>query len=120
MSESIEIYDKQDFVLAVYIGPFTVSGAARTIDQVLESIPATMSRPVLIDCRQMTGNLSFVDRFQTVVYGRKMVGRVSRLAIVRSMERKNADRFVETVAGNRGFRVQLFEDFDEAGSWLKS
>ena len=120
MLESVVIHNKQDFILAEYCGPFTLNGAEGTIDRILESMSTAIARPVLVDCRQMTGNLSLVDRFQTVLYGRRMIGRVSKLAIVRSLERQSADRFVETVAWNRGVRVQLFADIDEAIAWLKS
>ncbi len=119
MAESIEVYDKTDFILATYLGPFSVNGAQEAINRVLRSISGEGPRPVLIDCTEMTGNLSVVDRFQTVLYGRKMKGRVSKLAIVRPRERRNADRFVETAAQNRGISVRLFADIEDAIAWLK-
>ncbi len=119
MAETIEVFDEPDFVLATYRGPFSVNGAQEAINRVLQSISGKGPRPVLIDCREMTGSLSVVDRYHTVLYGRKMRGRVSRLAIVRPRERRNADRFVETAAQNRGMAVRLFVDIEDAIAWLK-
>ena len=120
MSESIVIVDKQDYLLAVYVGEYNIADARVTIDQILRSIHQNGSRTVLLDCRQMTGQLSIWDRYQTAIYGQKMIGKVAKMALVRSQERAGADRFLENVAVNRGINLRLFSDYDEALAWLKS
>jgi hypothetical protein len=120
MSATIEIIDKQDYLLAVYVGDFGVQDARLTIDRIVASIPGDGLRPVLLDCRKLTGSLSILDRFQVAVYGRKVIGKVLRLALVRPQERAHADRFTETAGRNRGINIRLFSDMDEAAAWLKS
>ena len=60
-----------------------------------------------------------MDRYQTAIYGQHMIGKVSKLALVRPLAMFGADRFMETVAVNRGINLKLFEDLDEAIAWLK-
>ena len=118
MAESNDVLDNREYVLANYIGEFSVQGAQDVIDRVVQLISGDCLRPVLIDCTKMSGNLSVLERFQTVVYGQKMIGKVSKLAIVRWRESSPPDRFVETAAANRGILVRLFTDVQEAVEWL--
>ena len=119
MAESIEIIEKRNYLLAVYIGKFSVQAARQTIDQIVQAIPENRLRAVLLDCRNLTGRLSIMDRYQTAIYGQHMIGRVSKLALVRPREMIGADRFMETVAVNRGIYLRLFEDIGEAIAWLE-
>ena len=120
MPEQTEIVDKQDYVLATYIGEFSLGGAKKIVDQIFQFIPANSYRSVLLDCRQLTGPLSVMDRFWLAIHGQKLIGRVTRIALVRPAFRADADRFAETAAVNRGINMRLFSDFDEAVRWAKS
>ncbi len=120
MSATIEIVDKQDYVWAIYVGDFSVKDARSIIDKIIEFIPENVSRTVLLDCSRMTGALSVIDIFQTAQHGQKILGRVSKIALVRPPERAEADRFTETASANRGINLRLFSDSGEAIEWLKS
>ena len=120
MSESVDIQAEEGFIRATYTGEFSVKTSKRTIDRILEACPGQGPCIVLLDCRKMTGKLPLLDRYQVAVYGDKMVGKVSRMALVRTQETAPPDRFTETVARNRGMNLKIFTNIDQAIEWLKS
>jgi hypothetical protein len=120
MSAVIEVTESQGYILATYTGEFNVPDAKKIIDRVDQMVPQGKSRVLLLDCRQMTGMLSIIHRFQVAVNGQKLHGKILRIALVRSRERANADRFFETAAVNRGINLRLFADIDEATRWLNN
>jgi len=73
---------------------------------------------VLLDCREMTGNLPMMDRFEVTVYGATKRHQIRRLALLGREEMVLPDNFVENVAVNRGMDVKIFTDFYEAELWL--
>lgn len=73
---------------------------------------------VLIDARGLDGEISILDRF---ALGEEVAaltrGRIA-IAIVDMPDRVWPDRFVETVAANRGALVKVTTDYAEALAWL--
>ena len=75
---------------------------------------------VLIDTRAATGRLSFFDMTELVkVMIENRDSFRSKLAILTTLgsQFENAE-FMALYAGNRGFRVRAFRDFEEAITWL--
>ena len=120
MSEMIEVHDKHDYVLVEFVGEFNVEAAKQTIDRAVQACAEYGQPAVLLDCRKMTGSLSIMDRFQVAVYGQTSIGKIARLALVRRPDADPPDRFVETVAVNRGINLKLFTDIEQAIEWLRS
>jgi len=102
-----------------YTGEFTVKDAKFTIDKVIEACLEHGTDSMLLDCRQMTGSLSIFDRFRVVDYGQKIKGMVSRCAIVGHLGIYLPDKFIETVAVNRGINLKVFLDIAEAEEWMQ-
>jgi hypothetical protein len=103
----------------VYGGAFRLQAAKRAVDGKIRACAEHDRSLVLFDCTGMTGNLSVWDRFQTIVYGQKVKGRVNKLALVGRPGMLLPDRFAETVAVNRGINLKVFTDREKAVEWLK-
>lgn len=75
-------------------------------------------RKVLVDARALQGEISILERF---ALGEDVAaltrGRIA-IAIVDLPERVWPDRFVETVAANRGALIKVTTDYTEALAWL--
>jgi hypothetical protein len=119
MSRSMEIQDKDDFVLIVYSGEFDMRSAHETIDHILQACSEKHCSAALLDCRNMTGKISTFDRYDSAMYGQVIKGTVSRMAIVGPPNLVLSDNFFENVALNRGLNLRVFIDMDKAVGWLK-
>ena len=120
MSEFLEIEDKQDYVQVRYVGEFRLFEGRRTVDRINEACTKFHRSAVLLDLQSMTGNISIMDRFNIVVYGQKMIGTVSKIAIAAQPEAGTVSRLVETMAENRGINLKVFYEINQADSWLKA
>jgi hypothetical protein len=95
-----------------------------TSKQVLLKLASENAAPrqydILIDVRQAVGRLTLTDITQLVDVMIERRGSFrSKVAILTSQGRQfdNA-KFMELYAGNRGFHVGAFDDFEEAMNWL--
>lgn len=114
----LEIQDKQDYLLVNFIGAFSMDAARQTVDMMLETCISEGQSAVVLDCSSMTGKLSIMDRYRVILYGQKLIGKVSRLALVADIKLVLPDRFAETVAQNRGINLKVFTDIEGAVHWI--
>ena len=119
MSRSIELEDKDDFVLIVYSGEFDMQSAKETIDRILQACSEKHCSTALLDCRNMTEIITTLDRFEAAIYGQVIKDTVSRMAVVGPPGLVLLVHFFENVARNRGLNMRVFLDMDKAVGWLK-
>src|SRR5215510_6350080 len=120
MDLNLRLIQAKDFLKTSPIGEYELERAKQSLLRLAWENPAPRQYDVLIDVRGASGSLSFVDiteLVQVMIENRDSFR--SRLAILTSLGRQfdNA-KFMELYAGNRGFRVGAFEDFEEALNWL--
>jgi hypothetical protein len=118
--ETLEVHDEHGYLNVAFIGEFSLEAAKRTIDRIFQDCSDPERSRVLLDLRKMTGKLSIMDRFQSVIYGQKLIGKVVKLALVAPREAILPDLFAETVAVNRGINMKVLTDVKAALRWLKS
>ena len=114
----LEIQNKPDYILVNFIGAFSIEAAKKTVDTMIETCAAEGQSAVVLDCSSMTGKLSVMDRYRAIVYGQKMIGKVSKLALVGDIKMVLPDRFAETVAVNRGINLKVFTETEGAIRWI--
>ena len=102
MSRSIELEEKDDFVLIMYSGEFDMQSAKETIDRILQACSEKHCSTALLDCRNMTGIITTLDRFEAAIYGQVIKDTVSRMAVVGPPGLVLSGPFFENVARNRG------------------
>lgn len=73
---------------------------------------------LLLDFRALTLPLTMVDRFEIGSFGEKFQGHVGRVACLARAEQIDPRKFAVTVAQNRGLKVDIFHDGDQAMRWL--
>ncbi len=114
----LEIQSKQNYILVNFIGAFSIEAAKKTVDTIIGTCAAEDQSAVVLDCSSMTGKLSVIDRYRTIVYGQKMIGKVSKFALVADIKMVLPDHFAETVAVNRGINLKVFTDAQQAVHWV--
>ncbi len=75
---------------------------------------------ILIDVRSITNRLSYFDiaALVQVMIDHRESFRSKLAVLVEPGERFDDAKFMELYAGNRGFQVGAFNDFEEAMNWL--
>ena len=87
---------------------------------VAEAARAAGLAKVLVDVRELRGSLRLIDGFLIVngVFENLRGIGLLKAAIVDHAAPRPGFRFLETLARNRGFRFQVFDDPLEAKQWL--
>lgn len=109
-----------------YSGPFDLSEAQETFNDILAALVEHQVKKVLVDGRNITGDPQPLERFYYSRYVAdavaQMVNRarieVPRFAYVLEEPVLDPNRFGETVAVNRGMRIKVFDNLKQAEWWL--
>jgi hypothetical protein len=122
----IEMLADSDLLRVQATGEFSLEEAKRTFLEIMEGLALQGTKRVLIDGRTITGDPETIERFyygefaaQTVVrYEVRGVSPATPFAYVLREPVLDPEKFGETVAVNRGMRVKVFDNPEEALEWL--
>jgi hypothetical protein len=110
----------KDFLKASPLGEYNLEMTKQLLLKLALENSAPRQYDVLIDVRGASGRLSFADIIELVqmmIENRDSFR--SKLAILASPGHQFGNaKFMELYAGNRGFRVRAFVDFEETLYWL--
>jgi len=123
---NVTVTPEPEFLRAEVSGEFSLAEAERTFLEVLDAIDV-QNEKVLFDGRQITGELTTMERFY---YGEFVALNLSRyseqsghpapqFAYVLQEPVLDPERFGETVAANRGMNVKAFDNLEAAVEWLR-
>ena len=113
---------------AIVTGEFSTEEAERTLLEVIDALEPNKIERVLVDGRGVTGEPNMFQRFLYGEFAASAVARYVRehrvahepqFAYVLQEPVLDPGRFGETVAVNRGMWVKVFDNFEEALSWLE-
>jgi hypothetical protein len=109
-----EVYNYFEFS-----GEFSSETGKQCIDAMVEVCGQSQISKALLDCRKMGGEIQIMESFMVVKYGVRMIGTISKFALVGREDQMFPDNFVENVARNRGINLKLFTDIEKAADWLR-
>lgn len=109
-----EVYNYFEFT-----GEFNLETGKQCINAMVEVCSQSQISKALLDCRKMAGEIEIMESFMVAKYGVRMIGSISKFAIVGREDQMFPDNFVENVAVNRGVNLKLFTDLERAVDWLK-
>lgn len=116
--ETLSIIDRGSYLLVEFFGEFGVETGKQCVDRMAEACERYCRSKVLLDCRRIKGKLPLFERFQVAEYGATKRRQIRRFALLNRQDILLPDNFVENVVVNRGIRMKIFTDFDEAEVWL--
>jgi hypothetical protein len=119
MADNIEIIRQGDYLHVTFSGAFSFAAAKCSIDAIVNACEEERCSSVLFDCRPMTGEMSIVDRYEIGQHGARIVPPGIKIAMLGREDQILPDKFLETVADNRGLILRVFSDENEATEWLK-
>lgn len=110
------IENKGEYIFIDYREPYTYINALKLLKEAAEVCAAGNCNKLLLRFADMPGKVKTLDRFELGVQGAFILRRIARIAVV--YRREEMDRFMETVAANRGLNIRLFDNMEEAQAWL--
>jgi hypothetical protein len=121
MSYERHIVRKGDYLLIRYTGALSASDLPG--DQNIFQNIAALCRDygcerVLLDARELAVDLGAWDLHQLGSFVSEVPDKAIKFAMLGTQDQVPADKFIENVATNRGGRLRVFTEEDEAVAWL--
>lgn len=127
MSLSIRVRLEPGVLRVIASGEFSLLAAQQNFVEIVDAVDQNKVTRVLVDGRHVTGNPETIERF---LYGEFAASAVARRLVEGAIERTpqfayvlhepvlDPNRFGETVAVNRGMWLKVFDNLQDAHSWL--
>lgn len=121
MPVKINLSENNNYIELIYNGSIVNDDLLYSLNKGLELMNESGINLFLADCREMTAAHSILDIFTKVqMYLDKGISKDIKEAVILPESSETADKikFYETACLNRGFRVKVFNEKDEALNWL--
>ena len=121
MPVNVKVINAKEFIRTTVSGALDFAESQRAILDIASQIKQPGEYEVLIDIRGAETILSIADLYELAV---ALTGQSSlidsKIGLLVPMTMNDVDQahFFETVAQNRGARIRVFTDFEEAITWL--
>ena len=122
MSFELSTEKKGDVLWVTATGARSLQTVLAMAKDILAACVENKVKKVLTDVRALEGRLGVLDGYEIVKKHfpkMKDPSVISQIAIVDLKEFSGSFKFFEDVAVNRGFRVRIFSDIEEAIDWLQ-
>ena len=120
MTLQVEIKKRDNFLYAVLSGDFNLGQIKDIFKEILEENYRHNLSRILIDARKMTGSISTMARYNMATWAVLHMRSLVKVAWLGRRDQMYKDRFAENVAINRGARVKVTTDMEEAFQWLNA
>jgi hypothetical protein len=120
MDLNLRLIHAKDFLKTTPTGEIDRETSKRLILKFALEHPSPGQYDVLIDTRQTTGRLTLFDMVEMVnvmIEHRESFRSKAAILTTHGYPFDHA-KFMELYAGNRGFQIGAFDDFEEAMNWL--
>jgi hypothetical protein len=128
MAMDLKIEPQPGYLRLTFVGFFESSLIDQITGQAMEACEKHQPSKMLVDNRQVEGQMSTMDRYNLAsVFAKKYLdGKLAkkipgcRFAFVGNHPLVDPKRFGETVAVNRGIDLKVFTEMKEALAWLET
>ena len=120
MKASIKLVKTKDFISTTASGELNLEESKNVLNKLAALIMPDEQHDILIDIRDTVSVLTLSDIYELVSeVGRHRSSFRNKIAILLA-DHHDFDKaaFLEMCAGNRGFSVNTFTEFEEAINWL--
>jgi len=123
----IKVSAKPKYLRVISSGHFNLAEAERTFLQVIDAVALHRTDKVLFDGREVNGEPTIIQRFYYSDFVARIVARYAaesgnpwpQFAYVLEEPVLDPNRFGEKVARNRGMNMKVFDNLEEAFTWLE-
>ena len=122
MGYDVRVIHVREFMKTDIAGELDVAATRDMLSQIMATCKRQDMSRVLIDCREASSHSTITDVW-TLARDLDSLGvtRENRVAVL-NRPKDGFDRaaFLELCAGNRGYQIRAFREFEEAFTWLVS
>ena len=120
MKANIKFVKTKDFLKTTASGELNLAESMKVLHRIAEFNRQDNSHDMLIDVRETTSVLTLSDIYELVSeVGRHRQYFRKKIAILLGPQHDiDKARFLQMTAENRGYRVDVFMDFEDAVKWL--
>jgi hypothetical protein len=120
MKAEIKFVRTKDFLQTTASGELNLEESLKVLHRIAELNRPDDQHDMLIDIRETTSVLTLSDIYELVTeVGRNRQSFRKKIAILLGPKHDiDKARFLQMTAENRGYRVNVFEDFEDAVKWL--
>lgn len=127
MTMLINVTVEPRFVRVISSGDFTLAEAEKTFREVIAAVAIHKADKVLFDGRAVKGEPTIIQRFYYSDFAARTVAEYAAesgnpapwFAYVLEEPVLDPNRFGEKVARNRGMNMRVFDNLEEAFTWLE-
>jgi hypothetical protein len=109
---------EEEYVLLRHEGTLTIDELYAGRIEARDLLEKNRWKRLLVDLSQASIGIRLLDLFSFTVSHGETFPRHLVIAVVGNQESKKDTEFAETVARNRGLRMKVFHDCDQARAWL--
>jgi hypothetical protein len=120
MTLEYQIEPRETFLQVDVWGTFDTDRAKELFPELIKASREHGISKSLIDCSRMSGKIPVSDRFEFASFMAQLITQPLRIAVVASKRHVLRDKFMETVARNRGVLLKVATEREEATQWLDS
>ena len=126
MARLQRISAEAELLRAIVVGDFSLEAAKSGFLEILDAAGRHGTKKILVDGRELKGEPEVIHRFIYSTFAAAEVAKYvvehrvgsPQFAYVLREPVLDPQRFGETVAVNRGMRVKVFDDLEDALNWL--
>lgn len=114
MPEEVRFLEDKLYVHVHSYGVTTIDDWRRSLAAIESIYNENGTRKVIVDIRERQSDLNAMDLYD---FGKELSSKF-QYAIVAEKKSLKDQHFLEIVGQNRGKRIKVFSDYDEAEAWL--
>ncbi len=120
MKAEIKFVKTKDFIKTTASGQLSLDESKKVLAKLAALNSPDNLHDLLVDIRDTTSVLSLSDIYELVIeVGKQRHAFRKKIAIIIGPKHDiDKARFLEMCASNRGFAVNVFDDFEESVNWL--
>lgn len=115
----VQFQDGLGLLVASATGSYSLEAMLPMLDKVAAEASARGVQRILLDLRDVTGDVPDLDRYELGKHAAKAFAHVDRLGVLRQARLRHTSLAFD-VAQNRGLDARAFLDRTEAERWLTS
>ena len=113
----VHFEDRPGYLVAHFSGEYSLAGMLRAIDRIAAESAARKASRVLIDV-SITGDAPLYERLKYAEHAANVLHDLERCAAYAGPSQR-VEEFTENAAQNRGLKLRVFREAEDAIRWLE-
>lgn len=118
MTYTVELTEDKTYVRVVFADAMVREEHEQGRDEAIRALADNGWDRLLVDARRIDAKMSVLDDFEFTQENRSTLLQSVRIAVIHRVDETGRFRFIEDVAVNRGVKMRVFSNPEEAIDWF--